>query len=351
MSDVIFPALNERDVIERMKKAKKTLILTHTNPDGDCVGSAGALAVILRALGSEARVAAPDKVQARLRFLIPEQDDFAISADDDDVNSYDTVISVDVASRMQLASLNWLSDRIDFMIDHHVAGEPFAPYLVDSCAPASGEIVWRLCRLLRDEGTLPIIPDAARRCYAAVVSDTGSFKFANVTPNTHIAAAEMLKIINDDAAAGAENDERGMSTEQICRSLFSKRTMKDLILQLTAIRNLTLYADGKLGAVMLSAADLTEAGLEEGDTGAAVEIPRSLDGVEIAIAVKQSLTEPKKFKISSRSNGEADVSSVCAALGGGGHVKAAGCSIIADSAEEAMEAAVEAFSAAIAAIS
>ena len=332
-----FETLSLVCIASRLAEAGDVLILTHTNPDGDCIGSAAALAAIVRALGKCAYVATPDRLPPRLAFLLPEQESTAVTPEE--AEKFETVISVDVASRSQLASLEYLAERVALMIDHHGVGEPFAPGFIDSGASAAGEIVWRLYRLMRERNMIPPLGAAARSCYAAVVSDTGSFKFSNVTPETHRAAAEML----EEMAADAD----GMSAEEICRSLFSKRTMTDLILQMTAIKNLRLHKDGKIGTVLLTAEEMREAGLESCDTGAAVEIPRSLDGVMIALSIKQSFTDPHLFKISSRSNCDADMAAVCARFGGGGHVKAAGCTLNAATPEEAEAVAVAAFETAL----
>jgi len=176
--------------------------------------------------------------------------------------------------------------------------------------------------------------------YTAIVSDTGSFKYSNVTPDTHIIASELVEEIN-----GA--DDGGMTTDEICRNLFGRRTMSDLKAQALAINKLTVHENGEIGVVLITKEDVTSAGLEESDFGAAVETPRSLDGVKIALSVRQSFADPTLYRVSSRSNCDADVSEVCASFGGGGHAKAAGCRVTAKTPEEALEVVLKAFGAAL----
>ena len=226
------------------------------------------------------------------------------------------------------------------MIDHHGMGEPYAPHYVDDTASAAGEIIYSLYKLLRREGKIPSLPDACRRIYAAIVSDTGSFKFSNVTPETHLIASELVREINTA-------DDGGMTTEELCRTLFGRRTLRDIKAQGLAIRNLRIFADGKVAAVLLPWDEVSAEGLDETDLGASVEVPRSLEGVKLALSVRQKADDTRVFKVSSRSNCDVDVSVICASFGGGGHPKAAGCTVHAGSPEEALKIAVDAFSAAL----
>ena len=134
-----------------------------------------------------------------------------------------------------------------------------------------------------------------------------------------------------------------MTTDELCRTLFGRRTMRDIKAQGLAIEKLRVFEDGEIGAVLLLADEYTSRGLDESDLSAAVETPRSLAGVKIALAIRQKAEERDTFKVSSRSNCEADVSEICAMFGGGGHSKAAGCTIYGEDGEEVLLRAVEAF--------
>ena len=318
------------------------LIVSHTNPDGDTLGSAAALAEIVSAMGSEVRCTAPEPPSERLSFIIPPERLLIPLSDDGTADSFDTVCAVDIASPSQLGSLSWLAERgqIDFMIDHHATGEPFAPYLTDSDASAVGEIIYRLYREALDAGLIPPLPNALRGAYTAISSDTGSFKYSNVTPETHLIAAELVRGIS-------HADDGGPSTEELSRTLFGRRTMRDLRAQALAIRGLSVSDDGRIASVLFRRDEYLAEGLSESDLGGGVETPRSLVGVRIALSVRQSASDPNLSKVSSRSNCDTDVAAVCAAFGGGGHPKAAGCSVTASSPEEALYAVTEAFAAAL----
>ncbi len=331
MTERIYPITLE-EAADRLLGAKKILIISHANPDGDCVGSAGALAVIARAVGVDAHWLSPDKIPNRLSVISDsEEPETAV-----DVDSFDTVCTVDTASAVQLGGLEYLADKVDFMIDHHETGEAYAPYYVDVRAAATGEIIFKLYQILKARGKVKILPEASRRIYGAIVSDTGSFKYSNVSAETHLIAAELHREINSA-------EDGGETTESLCRNLFGKRTLKDMKAQALAISKLSWTKGGRLGYVVITAEDLLSCGLESSDIGMSVETPRALEGVEVALSIRQLPEKPDTFKVSSRSNTDYNVAEVCASFGGGGHIKAAGCTVIAKSVEEAEKIILKAF--------
>ncbi|MBO6052597.1 MAG: DHH family phosphoesterase [Clostridia bacterium] len=337
------PTVTLGEIADAFPSFGRTLVLTHVNPDGDCIGSAFALADLIEASGGEARVVCPTPLPKRLRFLAGNDeaaDRTVLTAGEAD--GYDTILSVDVASPAQLGDLAFLIPRVRFMIDHHGLGTPFAPHLVDPKASAAGEIVSRLYALLRDRGTVSPLPDTARRLYAAIAADTGSFAFSNTTEETMRTAGELLTEINADAAETGRPD-----TAEICRSLFGQRTLREFHAQMHAIDGLRFFEDGRLAAVLFTQQMLADWGLTEEDIGDAVDTPRSVEGVLVALSLRQQKADPRAYKVSSRANADVDCAAVCAKFGGGGHVRAAGCTITADTPEEALAVAAAAFGEAI----
>lgn len=340
---VVYPEISLSYIADRLLAAHSALIICHVNPDGDTIGSAFALSRMLNAMGKRTRVACDAEIPKRLRFLADTEEGVEpviTSPDPENVRAeYDLIFSVDVSAPIQLGGMAALIPEIDFMIDHHGTGEPFAPNYVDPEASAAGEIVYKIYAILKARG-VPQLPEAARRIYAAIVSDTGSFKFSNTTPSTHMIAAELVHEIN-----GA--DDGGMDTADVCRSLFGQRTLKELTAQMLAIQNLRFYEDGRLGAVLFTQDMLAAAGLTEEEIGNVVDTPRGVEGVLIGISLRQLSADHSQYKVSSRANTEIDCAAVCAAFGGGGHTRAAGCTVTADSPEAALEMVTDAFRAAI----
>lgn len=339
-AEEVFPTISVEEICDILEECPRMLILTHVNPDGDCIGSAFALKRMVEAVGGTAHCVCPSELPRRLQFLMTGQDDMHLAMEgmslSEALDEYDVICSVDVASPMQLGELSCLSEQVDFMIDHHGVGTRFAPYLLDETASATGEILYDVYATLAGRQVFGSLPDAARRIYAAMVSDTGSFKFSNTTPKTHLIAADLVNIIN---TAG----DGGMDTADVCRSLFGQRTLKELTAQMLAIQNLHFYEDGSLGVVTFTQQMLTDAGLTEEEIGNVVDTPRGVEGVLVGLSIRQTAADPRAYKVSSRANVECDVSAVCASFGGGGHVRAAGCTIEADSMEDAENMVVGAF--------
>lgn len=327
-------ALSLYDASTIVSEAGKTLVLGHVSPDGDCLGSAFALGEIIRMCGGSADLACDGTVPGRLSFI----GDGVLSPSDVSADGYDTIISVDVASPSQLGSLSALIPNIRLMIDHHSAGEPFADNLIISTASAAGEIIYLIYKELVSRGIVCANRRVERLVYTAIVSDTGSFKYSNTTAETHSIAAELVGGIS---AA----DDGGLDTSDISRLLFGRFTVREMRAKMLAIQNMRLLEDGRLGIVVFTKNMLAENSLDEGDIGNAVETPRCIDGVYVALSIRES--GDGQYKVSSRANADIDVSAVCAKFGGGGHVRAAGCTIAAQSAEEAETIALSAFGEAV----
>ncbi|MBQ1503321.1 MAG: DHH family phosphoesterase [Clostridia bacterium] len=327
-----FEKMTVGEVVDAVASSGSLAVICHTNPDGDTVGSASALALIARGAGVRSAVILPDEPQERLRFLLPP-DGAKVGAKETD--GFDLVCAVDVASPAQFGSLGELIPRVGFMIDHHGMGEPFAKNLIDPSASAAGEIVFDVYEEAVRRGAIARDPEIARRIYGAILSDTGSFAFSNVTQRTHLIAASLL----EEIAA----DPDGMPADEINRLLFGRATEGELRAKMLTVKNLKTFADGAIAASFITAEEFAENGISERDAGGTVDVPRMLIGAEVAFVIRQSTQDPREFRVSSRSNSDFDVSAVCALFGGGGHRRAAGCNVYADSPEEAFDKVASAF--------
>ena len=317
--------LSFSELVDRVIGAKKPILLTHTRPDGDTVGSCAALASIFEATGRRATVVSPDVIPRRLSFL-SDNDRFSPKKE---YPADATVIAVDVASPQQLGSLQSVFTGAlspSFMIDHHERGVAFCPRYLRADASAVGEIVYDLAVELVSRGVLPAIPPfAVNAIFASISSDTGCFKYSNVTPRTHRIAAELI--------------ERGADAAEINRLLFDVKTAEILAAEGYVASHLHKTLNGRIAWVIVTDAIRDGLGLLDEHFETAIDVVRSLEGVEIAMTVKES--PDGKYKVSFRSTG-LDVAKVAATLGGGGHVRASGCSLSAHSADDAAAVAVKA---------
>ena len=320
---------NIEELIEVVESPADTLIIFHRNPDADAVGSAFALGRVLEQLGSHTRCICQDEVPQNLRFLMNETQESVLA--ENVLVDFEPlrVICVDTASLSQMGTLaDLFGERVDLVIDHHEGDAHYgAQNYIRASAAATGEIVFDIVKHLASEERIVIDEEMCVCLYAAISADTGCFRYSNVTPKTHMRAAELVS--------------SGIDCAEINRRLFENKSLERLRAQSAAISNMELFADGKIAVVTFPYALKAALGLGDEDLGALVDIPRSLSGVEVALCIRQPLPEGK-FRVSVRSNGEYDVAELCRKFEGGGHAKAAGCTLVATDMAEAMHRIVSA---------
>lgn len=320
--------LTFEELCERLEIPQNTLILFHRNPDADAVGSAFALKTVLENLGSNAYCVCACDVPVRLRFLMNGEQESVLPESIPDEIEFERIISVDSASPSQLGDLWELyGEQIDLMIDHHASGEPYADAYIQTDAAATGEILFDLVKALATEEKVVITDALCTDLYAAISSDTGCFRYSNVTPETHARAAELVA--------------SGIDCADINHRLFEAKTMEQLRAQAAGISNLHLFANGKIAVVTFPYALKAALGLADEHLETLIDVARSLIGVQVAVSIRQPGTDGT-FRVSTRSNGAYDVSALCAKFDGGGHKKAAGCTVYATDMDEAMNKIVHA---------
>ncbi len=303
-----------------VEKCKNAVVVGHSHPDGDCVGSAVALACLIEALGGKADIIFPERAPRRLDFMLSERKE--LDALPCDLEARD-IICVDLAAPAQMASLrDTIENRVSLRIDHHNVGSSYAKSeFIDPNAAATGEILFDLFEYTKSLGKITEIKkEALTAIFGAVSSDTGCFKFANVTADTHLRAARLI--------------EYGANASEINRLLFDTKDKTQLMAEGIAHCKLETFCDGRISGIAIELSDY-ENGLTISDFETAIDIARSIRGAKCAAIVKASPTVGA-FRCSLRSNDGTDVSKVAARFGGGGHIRAAGCTIMCGSAKEAL---------------
>lgn len=328
MEKTEYKALDGNAVRAWLSKPAPTLILFHVHPDPDAVGSAFALSLWLKQMGSSVYCLCADEIPERLRFLTNGLQESALLSSMPQEFENARVVTVDTASPAQLGAL-WdvFGDRISLMIDHHERGKRYADGWVAPCA-ATGEMIYDL---IADSGE-----DMTRRCsellYAAISGDTGGFRYSNTTPGTHLRAAVLL--------------ESGIDAARINHLLLEVRSPKLLMAEKLGFERLHLYDGGRIAIITFPYALKVEHSLQDEHLETLVDVARRVFGVEIAAAIRQS-GEEHVYRLSTRSAVELDVAAVCASFGGGGHPRAAGATLTGfESIEQAVQAVLAAIRAA-----
>lgn len=292
-------------VIEKILSAKSAAILPHVKEDADALGSCFALAEVMRCMGKKAVVYVSGPVEGRLGFMGSGYEEYIPGEKYD----HDLCVCLDCGDLGRIGARREIFESIGntVNIDHHYTNTHYADEnYVDGSASSTGEILYRL---LKDAG-IGLTKETARQLYTAICSDTGCFKYSSVSPETMRAAAELIEMDIDHA--------------EIARLLFDCETLEAAKLKAEATEKLESFYDGKLRIVTMPGGMCSRYGISPEDAPNLVDIPRTIEGTEIAVCIKDLDGE---IRVNLRSNGEADVSLVAAKLGGGGHKKAAGCSI------------------------
>ena len=278
------------------------VILTHRRPDGDTAGSAAALCRGLRAIGKQAAVLDNPQFTKKLR---PYVEGLTCEA----AQPGSTVISTDIASEGLLSfGAEGLAARLELVIDHHGSNSLACgnKLVMPDCA-ACGEIVYALLR----EMHAPVDKLTAEALYVAVSTDTGCFKYSNVTGNTLRVAADLI--------------ECGADVAPINKAFFDTKSFARLKLEARLTSHVALYAQGLVGLCTLPQSWIEELSISEDDIDSISGFARAIEGVEIGIMIRE--VEDGLGKISLRTEAPYDAAKICGLLGGGGHAAAAGASV------------------------
>ena len=311
-----YRALDLKDALALLREPTPTLICCHARPDADCLGSAFALSLWLSAMGSPARVVCADEIPERLRFLVGDLQESILPEAIPAEFAGARVVSVDTSSPSQMDRLFPLfGNRVSLMIDHHAKGEPYADHLIAPTA-ACAEIVQDLIALSGAD----VPGKTAELLYAGISSDTGCFRYSNVTRDTHLHAAALI--------------DTGIDAAELNRQLFEVKSAEQMRADHAGFERLSFYREGRVAIVTFPLALRAELGLADEHLGTLIDVARSVAGVQVAASLRE--TAEGVYRASLRANTDLDVAAVAASLGGGGHRRAAGVTIYADTMENAL---------------
>lgn len=302
-----------KDFVKILGEAERIAIFTHVNPDGDALGSSFAMRAALMSLGKTATVFLEKAVPAHYDFL---DAGCAVSGNAAD---FDVALALDSASvnRLGIHKDFFLSCKKTLVLDHHYAHEPYGDvYYTDTTAAACSELVFDvimgLCGKLPEDALVPL--------YTGLSTDTGNFKFSNVTAKTFTKAAALV-------AAGLE-------IRPITRRIYDTVKLSKLKFTGAIAEKVQLFDGGRIGVLVCFDSFLAEYGLLPEETEELPNTILSIEGVEVSVLIKDR--EDGKLKISLRCKENINVAELAAIFGGGGHACAAG--FVSDKTPEAVTA-------------
>lgn len=286
--------------VERLKEADNILVLTHSNPDGDTLGSGFALLRALKKMGKRAKLLNNDVIPDKYAYLYED-----IDADE---FAEEFIVSVDVAEKKLLGDRirEKYGDRVDLSLDHHESSKHFAKETyVESDSASACEIIYTVIKALG----VSVDSDIASCVYTGMSTDTGCFKYSNVTPRTHLIAAELISL--------------GADHSKINERMFDRKTFGSIMLEKLCYESLEMFCEGKVAVISVTKKMLSDCGVDKSALDAVKPITRQIEGVGIGITVKEE--DNGKTGVSVRTSEDYDASSICAHFGGGGHIRAGGC--------------------------
>ncbi len=289
-----------------MRQASKVLIIPHELMDGDAFGSAVALCKSLRKKGKTAWILLEDKVPDYLEFmnkgyctndnLIFEEPDVSLCIDCGDRNRFKKRVDAFDKGKLKIC------------LDHHTTSKRiFDLNYVDGKAAATGEIVFDLL----SEMNWPLDKEIAEALFVAITTDTGNFQYSNTSKRSH----EIVISLYD----------KGMNFSKVSAEIYQNESINKFKMESKVIDSAELFADG-LGVVACVTQEMLKAcGSSMEETEGIVSKLRSIRGVEISVLIKEYPDDCMKVGLRAKHTG--DVAVIASKFGGGGHVKAAGCTI------------------------
>ncbi len=297
-----------KKIIDLIKAAENIAIFTHINCDGDAVGSTFALKKVLEEFGKKTTVFIDTKIPERLKFMPKIYDAEYLTAYED--KNFDLFVALDCGDITRLGEYATVFEKMEntISIDHHKSNGGFAKenYVV-SQASATGEVLFDII----NEGNFLITKETASLLYGAIASDTGSFQYSNTSEKTHLIASKLIGL--------------GADSVYMNKKLFDTLMVNEIKIKGFGMSNFRLFEEGKICTVGISKEIMDELGCSYEDVEGLSGFPRSIDGVEVGLLIKEY--KDGVFKISIRTNDYVDATVLASKFGGGGHVRAAGCTI------------------------
>ncbi len=298
----------DKEIIKLISEAGSVAIYPHVSADGDAIGSSLALGMALRNAGKKVSVYIEEDIPTVYRFL-PGAELAGFYDENDEVADLNIALDTGDVGRLGSRAEAFFMAPCTINIDHHVTNTKYAHLnFVNAVSASTGEITYLLLKKLKME----INANIATCLYTAIATDTGGFQYQNTTAETHKIIAELLST--------------GINVGEISQRIYDNTTYEKLKLNAKSIELLELHENSKLAVVALSLDDILSTGAKEEDCDGIVNIGRSIESVEVSALIKEKGNN--EIRVNLRSKNYVDVSEVAAAFDGGGHKRAAGCTII-----------------------
>jgi len=298
------------EIITAINEGQSFVITAHVRLDGDALGSELAFYLMLKDMGKKAVIYNQDETPQQYRFLPGAKN---IVHELGDIGQYDVGVVLDCSNLERVGEKAARIEKVQTLIniDHHISHGGFCRLsMLDGQASSTGELLYRLMREMRYKMT----KDICTNLYAAIITDTGGFRYSSTHRDTLQAASVLV--------------ENGASPQWISENIYESDSPVRLKLLAKVLETMSLDLENKVGSLFVTQEDLRQAGASLDHSEGFIDIPRTVKGIDISVLYSQ--LESKYFKISLRSKGQINVEKVARKFGGGGHINAAACRIKGD---------------------
>lgn len=295
------------NIAEEIQKAETIAILTHESPDGDAMGSSLAMYHALKQMGKNPDVIIPE--YSRTYQFLPGTE---YIKEEGKEGPYDLTIALDCADQKRLNGYSKYFDeaKTTISIDHHSVNSMFADYnYVDPTSPACCQILVVVLQYFKVE----ITKEIGTCLLTGIITDTGGFRYSGVTSDTFEFAAWLL--------------DSGVNVSSVYKKVLQTKSKPSFELYRLATSRIEFLENDKIAFTYITKEDEQKVGAEEGSHEGIVEVGRDIEGVEVSIFLHE---REGGYKVSLRSNDYVNVADVALMFGGGGHIKAAGCTMQGD---------------------
>ncbi len=307
MSKALFVDVDWQPVIDAMAQAENIVLITHCNPDGDGIGAQQALYDVLCAAGKQVRMHNRDGVPRIYHFL--KYADKVGQGDWNETQTADLIIALDCGAFGRLGMPeSFFAGATLLNIDHHASNKLFGDInLVDARYCATGAMIYDLMLAMG----AALNKASASAIYAAIITDTASFRLASATPAVYRLAATLV--------------EAGAQPWPISVNIYESRSLAGMQMMTACLATLEMKNDGRSAWIYVTRDIYSQTDADVEDTEGLIDYARSIDGVEVAVFIRIDERNNDRWKISFRGKTWANVGDLAATLGGGGHAYAAGC--------------------------
>jgi len=296
-----------------LHNGKSFLLTTHVNPDADAIGSEIAMYFILKALGKNVKVLNYSETPYYLQFLDSDNviEQFDPLLHERVFSDVDVIILLDLNRANRTVKMEPYikgSSALKIVIDHHEDPEDFHNHLfADTSYSSTGHIIYDF---LEQTKIVPLSLNIATPIYAAIMTDTGSFKYDRTTPRVHRIAAHLLEL--------------GVNPTNVYRLIYDESKFTKFKLLGRALESMKLYNNNTMAVMVVTQNDLDECAALETDTDGFINFCMGVENVVVGLFF---LELNDGFKVSLRSKGTYYIHKLARLFGGGGHKNASGIRI------------------------